>query len=298
MACIESIHNYIRFLRKKNYSMHTVKNYFNTLRNFLGTLNIPLEEVTHTKLRGYIEHLWNKGLKPKTINCHLDRIRGFYEYLYNEEGIKVLNPVKKSYTLRLPRPLPRYLEDEEITQLFSAIKSRRDRAMFMLMLRCGLRVEEVSNLTLKAIDLRRKRIFVYNGKWRKDRVVYISNDAYHSLGDYLAVRPVSRARKTFLAEKEPCRGKPISVRSIHKRMEYYARKTGLNVSCHQLRHTMATQLLNADASLVTVKELLGHSSIFSTKRYFMISDVKVKRDYYKAMEAVMLRTPVERPVSG
>ena len=72
----------------------------------------------------------------------------------------------------------------------------------------------------------------------------------------------------------------------------------MNVSCHQLRHTMATQLLNADARLVTVKMLLGHGSIFSTQRYCRVSNLKVKRDYYKAMEVVMLGTSLERPGPG
>ncbi|HYX09251.1 MAG TPA: tyrosine-type recombinase/integrase, partial [Bacteroidales bacterium] len=85
------------------------------------------------------------------------------------------------------------------------------------------------------------------------------------------------------------KGKPISVRGIQNRIEYYARKTGLTVSCHRLRHTMATQLLNADAMLATVQELMGHECIISTQRYAKVSNTKVRRDYFKAMELVMLR---------
>jgi len=73
-------------------------------------------------------------------------------------------------------------------------------------------------------------------------------------------------------------------------MEYYAKKTGLKVSCHHLRHTMATQLLNADAELVTIQDLLGHGWITTTQRYCRVSNLKVQRDYYKAMEVVMQRT--------
>ena len=80
--------------------------------------------------------------------------------------------------------------------------------MFLLMLRCGLRVEEVSNLSLGAIDPRRRRIYVYNGKGLKDRVVYISNDAYDALVRYLRIRPSSRAKKLFLVQKGSRRGKP------------------------------------------------------------------------------------------
>ena len=86
------------------------------------------------------------------------------------------------------------------------------------------------------------------------------------------------------------RGKPLSVRGIQKRIEYYARKSKLNVSCHRLRHTMATQLLNADADLATIQDLLGHGQITTTQRYCRIANLKVQRDYYKAMEVVLQRT--------
>ena len=70
-------------------------------------------------------------------------------------------------------------------------------------------------------------------------------------------------------------------------MEYYARKSNLKVSCHHLRHTMATQLLNADADLVTIQDLLGHSRIRTTQRYCTVSNLKVQRDYFKAMDVIM-----------
>jgi len=130
--------------------------------------------------------------------------------------------------------------------LFDVIKNVRDRAMFRVMLRCGLRVEEIADLTLGAIYLRRRLILVENGKGGKDRVVCISDDAHEALVEYLKVRESSRVKKVFLVEKGIYKGKSISVRGIQKRMEYYARKTGLKLSCHHLRHTMATQLLNAD----------------------------------------------------
>jgi len=159
----------------------------------------------------------------------------------------------------------------------------------MLMLRCGLRVEEVANLTLASIDLRRMQLIVYEGKGRKDRIVYLSRDALQALVDYLRVRSSLRARKVFLVEKGTYRGKGLSVRGIQKRMEYYAKKSGLKVSCHQLRHTMATQLLNADADLVTIQDLLGHARIKTTQRYCQVSNLKVQRDYHKAIGEVMQR---------
>jgi site-specific recombinase XerD len=202
----------------------------------------------------------------------------------------VPNPVKKGYALKLSRPLPRQLRDAEVGKLLSVITKARDRAMFMLMLRSGLRVEEISNLTLGALELRGRRVHVLNGKGSKDRLVYMSNDAYDALVRYLKLRPRSRTKKLFLVEKGTYRGKPISVRGIQKRMEHYASKAGLKVSCHHLRHTMATQLLNADADLVTIQDLLGHTRIKTTQRYCKVSNLKVQRDYFKAMEVVVLRT--------
>jgi site-specific recombinase XerD len=259
----------------------------NTLKHFVLWLDEPIEEVRNKKILQYIDFLLEKGLKPKTINCHLDSIRGFYNYLCDEEEVKITNPVKRGYVLRLSRPLPRHLRDEEVIKLFDVIKKPRDRAIFKVMLRCGLRVSEVSNLTLNAVDLRRRRIHVQNGKGGKDRVVYISDDAYHALVTYLRVRPCPRAKKVFLVEKGTNKGKSISVRGIQNRMEYYARKTNLKVSCHQLRHTMATQLLNADMRLVSLQDLLGHDRVKTTQRYSKISNLRVQRDYFEAMELIL-----------
>ncbi len=278
-------------MKRRNYSPHTVKNYLNQLRHFVLWVDVPIEEVTYHKVSAYIDHLLDRRLKPKTINCHLQSIRGFYHYLYYEEEIKIANPVRTGSSLRVPKPLPRHLKDEEIITLFDAIESPRDRAIFKVMLRCGLRVEELANVTVGAIDLRRGRIFVHNGKGGKDRVVYISKDAHAALLRYLRLRPKSRSRNVFLVDKGPYRGMPISVRGIQKRIEYYARKTGLRVSCHHLRHTMATQMLNAEAKVVTIQDLLGHNWITTTERYCTVSNLMVMRDYFRAMEVIMQRTP-------
>ena len=290
MAITTAILNYRRFLKRRNYSGHTIKNYMATLKQFVIWVNVPIEEVNHKKLLVYLDHLLDKGLQPKTINCHLDSIRGFYHYLIEEEQVAMVNPVKRGYALRLGRPLPRALRDEEVDRLLQVVQQQRDRAMIMLMLRCGLRVEEVTRLKLAALDLRRSQVFVYQGKGAKDRVVYLSDDAYESLVQYLRVRPASRIKEVFLVDKGRCRGKAISVRGIQKRLEHYARQGRLKVSCHQLRHTMATQLLNADAALVTIQDLLGHSRIKTTQRYCRVSNLKVQRDYHQAMGVVLQRT--------
>ena len=285
---MEIIDRYRRTLKRKNCSSHTVKNYMNIVGHFVQWLGIPLNEVTRKDMGTYVDRLLRKRLKPKTITCHLQAIRLFFDYLIDDEGMRMDNPVTR-ISIRLPKPLPRHLKDNQVGALFSVITDLRDKAMFMLMLRCGLRVEEIANLSTDAIDLRRRRLLVFNGKGGKDRVVYLSEDAQSALEAYLRQRP-SKTKGLFLVQKGTMKGKPISVRGIQKRIEYYGKKGKVHVSCHQLRHTMATQLLNADAALVTIQDLLGHGQITTTQRYCRVADLKVQRDYYRAIEVVMQRT--------
>jgi len=278
---------YRRALKRKNYSAHTLKSYMSILEHFIRGLTVPLLEVTRQEIGLYVDDLIRKRRRPKTMTCHLQTIRLFFDYLINEEGKSMLNPITR-ISLRLPQPLPRHMKDDQVKSLFAVIKDLRDRAMFMLMLRCGLRVQEVAQLTVDALEYQRRQIFVFKGKGGKDRVVYMSEDARSALSAYLEKRS-SKAKGLFLVQKGPMKGKPLSVRGIQKRIEYYARKSNLNVSCHRLRHTMATQLLNADADLATIQDLLGHGQITTTQRYCRVANLKVQRDYYKAMEVVLQR---------
>ena len=282
---------YRRALKRKNYSAHTLKSYMNILDHFIRGLTVPLSEVTRKQIGFYVDDLLRKRRRPKTILCHLQTIRLFFDYLMNEEGRSMVNPVTR-ISLRLPKPLPRHLKDDQVRRLFAVIRDPRDRAMFMLMLRCGLRVQEVAELTIDAVEYGRRQIFVFHGKGAKDRVVYMSEDARSALWAYLEKRS-SKARALFLVQKGPMKGKPLSVRGIQKRIESYARKSDLNVSCHRLRHTMATQLLNADADLATIQDLLGHGQITTTQRYCRVANLKVQRDYYKAMKVVLQRTQAQ-----
>ncbi|MEE8540305.1 MAG: tyrosine-type recombinase/integrase [Desulfobacterales bacterium] len=283
MNLTHSIIEYRRYLKRRNFSSHTIINYLSSIKQFVLWIDVPLEEITYEKLSAYIDHLLDKRMSPQSINSNLYRVRGFYDFLHYEKNLPLKNPVRKRCGLRLPKPLPRYLREEVVDNFFNVITKTRDYAIFKIMLRCGLRVEEVANLTTEAIDLKRQQLIVYNGKGKKDRVTYISNDARKALTRYLKQRSSSRVKRIFLVEKGTYKGKAISVRGIKKRMEYYAKKSGLKVSCHRLRHTMATQMLNADTDLVTIQQLLGHDNITTTERYSKVYSAKAKRDYFRAM---------------
>jgi site-specific recombinase XerD len=286
----ESILNYRQYLKRKNYSALTVKNYLSRLKLFFSWLPVTVETTSVTVENNYIDYLLEKKISPRTINCHLSTVRGFYDYLLYEEEVPLTNPVARGKMLREPHPLPRYIHDNDLQLFLDSVSSIRDFAIVMLMLRCGLRVQEVINLTLDVIDYRRSRILVKAGKGARDRIVYISNDAAGALAKYLRKRPRTGEKQIFLAEKGRCRGKPISVRAVQKRVEHYALESGVSVTCHRLRHTMATNLLNADADIVSIQELLGHSKIKTTQRYSKLLNLKAQRDYFKAMEKVMEKT--------
>ena len=283
----EMIIRYRRFMRRVNYSKTTIRNYVSIIKNLFAWLPVAIDGVTSGIMFEYIGFLHHRRLNPKTINCYLHGIRKFYDYLKFEERINAVNPVKRDYQQILPKSLPKFLKEQEVNIILGHITDKRDFAIFMLMLRCGLRVGEVANLTFPAIDFERKSILVLNGKFRKDRIVYMSDDTIDALQAYIEIRPSARTPKVFLVQKGFYRGEPLSIRGIQKRIEKYSMETGLLVSCHRFRHTMATQLLNADAMLATVQELMGHGCVLSTQRYAKVSNAKVRRDYFKAMEFIM-----------
>jgi site-specific recombinase XerD len=289
MNSMEMIMKFSTFMKRRSYSTCTIKTYASNIKNFCKWLDVRIDKVTSDIVYEYLGYVHNRRLSPKSINCILTGLRKFYDFLYYEEKIQIINPVKLEYRQREPKPLPRFLKGEEIEILIESINSKRDKAMCLLMLRCGLRVGEVANLSLRVIDFEKRKILILNGKGPKDRIVYLSNDTYTAIQDYLKVRPSTRVQKLFLVERGIHKGKSISIRGIQHRFKYYARKTGVNLTCHRLRHTMATQLLNADAMLASVQELLGHNNIVSTQRYCKVSNEKVRKDYFKAIELVMKR---------
>ena len=288
MNLAASILNYDKSLKRKNLSAQSVNSYLYRLKHFFVWLPVPIETATSRHVKQYLDILLEKKMAPKTINERLVAIRSFYHYLRDEEGREIENPAIRGMTLRLPKPLPRYARESELDIFLAVISKKRDRALFMIMLRCGLRVNEVAHLTIDAIDYQNNRILIRNGKGGKDRVTYISNDAADALAAYLFSRPPTRENRIFLVEKGVHKGKPLSVRGIQSRMEHYSKKSGVSITCHQLRHTMATMLLNAGADIVTIQELLGHSKLEMTMRYSRLSNMKAQKDYYEAMERVML----------
>ena len=122
---METIDRYRRYLKRRNFSPHTIKNYLHRLSLFTTWLTLPVEEVTKSEIGRYIDHLLKKRLSAQTITCHLQTIRLFFDYLITEEQMALCNPITK-VSIRLPKPLPRHLKDDQVHK-FLQHHHRRER---------------------------------------------------------------------------------------------------------------------------------------------------------------------------
>ena len=141
-------------------------------------------------------------------------------------------------------------------------------------------------LKLEQIDWEQQALRVVQGKGRKDRRVYMSPDAVASVQQCLAQHPGACAQGyVFWNRKRPAQ--PLSVKAIQKKMERYAKAAGITASCHSLRHTFASNLLEHGAEIVAIRDFLGHSQIASSERYAKISSQKIKQEYMRTMQKIL-----------
>jgi site-specific recombinase XerD len=283
----EWLNSFHRYLVRRNVSSYTVRNYLHAVVDFLQSVSQAPQDVTFVDVAKYVERLQAGELAAKTINCRLSAVRQFYDYLHYDHLPGLLNPVRKRDFLREPRPLPRTAREEELVCLFGQIRSVRDRAIFLVLLRSGLRVAEVVGLELKDVDLRRQTLQVREAKNRRERLVYLSPDTVRVLEEYFEQRGWPKEGKVFVGEKGPRQGQSLSIRGVQKRIEGYARRVGVPISCHVLRHSLAMHLLNQGVRLVVVQELLGHARVTSTQRYARLANRQVREEYFKGMEKVL-----------
>jgi site-specific recombinase XerC len=188
--------------------------------------------------------------------------------------------------------------------LFAVIDSLRDRAMFLLMLRCGLRVGEVRNLSmgdlyLYSVSGNLPRLWLH-GKGNKERVVYLSSQAMTALETWLEIRPNGKEQAVFVNRS----GNRLTVTGIQLQLVMYCHRADVStgyaplwVTCHQLRHTFGRHLVEARVPVTTIQRLLGHARIRTTETYLHISDQQVQADYEAAMEQIMERLSLTECVS-
>ena len=176
------------------------------------------------------------------------------------------------------------MAEADLVSFFKVIDSVRDRLLFLLMLRCGLRVSEACSLTWNDVDLQGSSIRINNGKGHVDRVVYIAPDLEKAL-QLWQTRTIS---SPYLFPGRRRRSAPLGRGVVHWQMKKYLRLADIqtNYSAHCLRHTFATQLLNAGVSLEVLKELMGHRSIQMTLRYTQLYEATKRQQYDQAMARI------------
>jgi site-specific recombinase XerD len=279
------------YLHTRNYSPHTIENYGRDLRLFFAPLQKALRAVSWRDIEHFMQRQHQAQLAATTINRRLHALKHFFDYLVMERQTLVTNPVKPSHLLRQGRPLPKKLSQDQVRLLFTQITNPLDHALYLLILRCGLRVSEVARLRRSDLDWEQQSLRIDQGKGRKDRVVYVSADALAALRTCLAVRPAAvPGEVVFWNQKRPHRA--LSSKGMQKKMERYAKAAGIKASCHSLRHTFASNLLEEGAEVLSIKELLGHASMESSERYAKLSNQRVKQIYQQTIRKVIAKTRV------
>jgi integrase/recombinase XerD len=284
-------HHAERYLRHKyrlNLQAGTLRGSISFLVSFLTFLNdngtTHLVKLTRGDLEAFIEHLQDLGLQASTIASRVKQMKAFGRFLI-EEGVVEPQVLSKRLTIKVPESLPRAIPPEDLRRVLKVIEDLRDRAMLLVLLRTGMRIGELLTTTVNEVLIEDRKILIYEAhKNRVGRVVYLSDDARDALKAWLRKRD-PRKEYLFYAQgrKTMCY---TTARTIFYR---YLLKAGLahkGYSLHSLRHTFATELLNAGMRLECLQVLLGHTSLQMTRRYARLTDKTREREYFNAMAII------------
>jgi site-specific recombinase XerD len=281
------IEEYLQDQYRRNLSVNTMRNAFCVIDSFLmfvkGLNKTDLNTVTHKDVLSYIEDEQDRGMCARTVHVRVRLLRTFLRYLM-EKDIMQPEVVAKRIMIKVPDSLPRAMDPEDEKKLLDAGGSVRDRSMVLVLLRTGMRIGELLNTLVKEVYLKERRIEIYEAeKTEVGRVVYLSDDACSALKAWFEIRD---DRKDYLFYTHRERMSYATARSMFLR---YLEKAGIShrgYTLHSLRHTFASELLNAGMRLECLRPLLGHSSIEMTRRYARLTDKTREEEYFRAMEVI------------
>jgi integrase/recombinase XerD len=285
----EHIEAYLRYVCRRNRRPRTLASLYTNIVLFLGMIKdngkTCIEEITRSDVEAFIEHEQDRGIIITTIRTKLVCVRAFLRYLVEEE-IVLPDVLGRRIRLQLPDRLPRAMDPDDLRRLLSVIDHTRDLAMILVLLRTGMRIGELLNTKVMDVHLKERRIEIYEAeKTRLGRVVYLSADAADALRDWFKMRDGRNESLLY------CQGKSGSMSYSTARGKFagYLLKAGLThkgYTIHTLRHTFATELLNAGMRLECLQVLLGHQSIEETRRYARLTDKTREEEYFKAMSRI------------
>ena len=289
----DHVEAYLRHLTRRNRRPRTLYSRLGAIVLFLGMIRdsgkTRLEEITRRDVEAFIEHEQDRGNKITTIRTKLVSVQAFLRYLVEEE---IVSPdiFGRRIRLQLPERLPRAMDPDDLRKLLSVIEGARDRAMIMVLLRTGMRIGELLNTKAADVHIKERRIEIYEGeKNRLGRVVYLSDDAVVALRKWLKERDTW---EEYLIYSRQRRADTMSYSTARIIFQRYIVKAGLahkGYTLHTLRHTFATELLNAGMRLECLQVLLGHRSIEETRRYARLTDKTREEEYFKAMSRIERR---------
>ncbi len=282
VTMFNEIDRFVNWMRRRNREADTAKSYRYHLLKFTQIVGdgSPADVTLHD-IDTFIEFQADRGLKSCSINRSLTAITSFYRFLGDEDPTLECPVLRHRHWLRDHQRLPRAVSKGEVEKLFAVIDDERDRVIFLLMLRSGLRISEVTKLKLRDLflDERPPRLHIH-GKNSKERAVYLSAETVKALNRYLAQRPKVVNELVFLTYAH----EGIGVRGIQKRLQQYRQVAGVELTAHQLRHNFANNLVLADVPVTSIQKLLGHVWVGTTQNYIAANDSKVKADFVKAAE--------------
>lgn len=274
------IDEFLRNLREKNSSTHTIKAYANDLAMFADYVGpSPWSKIDHLRIRGFLSHLYDRGLSKASVARTLAAVRSLYRWLAREGAVQQ-NPAALVSTPKLPKKLPRVPTIEEINSVLdgkmpdTASFPERDLLMLELLYGCGIRNSELIGIGLDDINFSNQAILI-RGKGKKQRIVPFGDSAKDALHAYLPARQkvLSATRKHTAALLINQRGGPLTTRSVGRIVKKIAVAKGLSadVHPHTLRHAFGTHMLEEGADLRAIQELLGHERLSTTQRYTQLS---------------------------
>lgn len=279
---VSEVQQFINWVQLRNPQARTWKDYSYDLKRFEESIGEkPLKEITYRDIDRFIEAQSERGLSNRSINRMVKTISSLFNYFaYADHSLE--NPViPRRHKLREPQRLPRPVPEKELEAFFSVIEDPRNKAIFTLMLRCGLRISEVASLQMNDLYLEeeRPRIQVL-GKNGYERSVYLSGQALDMLKDYLRRRPDVKDGHVFISFLK----KGLSPTAIHQHLSHYREQARVYLTAHQLRHSFGTNLVRERVPVVAIQKLMGHRWIETTMNYIQVNDPEVQADFFAATQ--------------
>lgn len=257
------------------------------LGQFLRTLppeqQRDLRQVTHHDIEAFIEQQQDRDLVAVTINRRLSVLRSLFAWLERIGHCVDGNPMHNDHYLPEPDPLPRAMASQEVTCFLATIDNVLDQAIFLTLVRTGIRVGELVALTVADMDLAQSTLYIQMGsKNGRGRVVYLSEDAREALLAWLKERQCFNVKQLFFTQQS----QGLIAKTVNDRFQRILKAADIrhHYTVHCLRHTFATDLLNAGVPITTLQELLGHVNITVTQRYARVSDATKREQYFAAMQ--------------